>query len=57
MAPDQSFANAETVDRFTQQLVWLLKAFPEERQRNCSSRDAEFWRGKLCGHEAAHVRD
>lgn len=34
MAPNPSFANAETVDRLTQQLVWFLQAFHEERQKN-----------------------
>ena len=53
MAPDQSFANAETVDRITQQLVWLLQTFHEEQQRNGSSRDAEFWRGNFVGMKRA----
>ena len=53
MAPDQSFANAETVDRITQQLVWLLKTFHEERQKNGSCRDAEFWRGNFVGMKRA----
>jgi hypothetical protein len=53
MAPDQSLANAETVDRITQQLIWLLKTFHQERQKNGSSRDAEFWRGNFVGMKRA----
>ncbi len=53
MAPNPSFANAETVDRLTQQLVWFLQAFHEERQKNGTSRKAEFWRGNFAGMNRA----
>ena len=53
MAPDQSFTNAETVDRITEQLVWLLNTFHEEQRRNGSSLDAEFWRGNFVGMRRA----
>jgi hypothetical protein len=45
MAPNPSFANAETVDRLPQQLVWFWQAFHEEPQKSGTSRKAEFWRG------------
>jgi hypothetical protein len=53
MAPNSSFASAETVDRLTQQLVWFLTAFHEERQKSGSSRAAEFWRGNFAGMKRA----
>ena len=53
MSLNPSFANAETVDRLTQQLVWFLKAFHEERQKSGSSRETEFWRGNFAGMKRA----
>jgi hypothetical protein len=53
MLPNPSFANAETVDRRTQQLVWFLKAFPEERHLPRSGILAR----KLCRYEEGRVRD
>lgn len=53
MVPNPSFANAETVDRLTQQLVWFLKAFHEERQKSGDSREAEFWRENFVGMKRA----
>lgn len=53
MAPSLSFANAETVDRLTQQLAWFLKAFHEERQKSGTSPQAEFWRGNFAGMKRA----
>lgn len=48
-----SFANAETVDRLTEQLVCFLKAFHEEQQKSGSSPQAEFWRGNFVGMKRA----
>ena len=45
MAPNPSFANAETVDRLPPQLVWFWQASHEEPQNSGTSRKAEFWRG------------
>ncbi|HWX94883.1 MAG TPA: hypothetical protein VNY29_19885 [Terriglobales bacterium] len=53
MTPTVSFADPETVDRLTQQLVWFLKAFHEERQKSGSSRETEFWRGNFAGMKRA----
>jgi hypothetical protein len=53
LVPSSSFANAETVDRLTEQLVWFLKAFHEEQQKSGSSRETEFWRGNFVGMKRA----
>jgi hypothetical protein len=50
---NQSFANAETIDRLAEQLAWLLKTFHEERQRSGASRETEFWRGNFVGMKRA----
>jgi hypothetical protein len=47
--PEPSFANAETVDRLTQQLVWFPQTFHEEHQKHGASHEAEFWRGNFAG--------
>jgi len=44
MVPNPSFANAETVDRLTQQLIWFLRTFHEEHQKHGASREAELAR-------------
>jgi hypothetical protein len=51
--PHPSFANAESVDPRTQQLVWFLKAFHEERQKSGASHETEFWRGNFAGMKGA----
>lgn len=51
--PSSSFANAETVDRLTEQLVWFLRTFHEEHQKSGSSRETEFWRGNFVGMKRA----
>jgi hypothetical protein len=53
MLPNLNFANAETVDRLTQQLAWFLRAFHEEQQGSGVSREAEFWRGNFAGMKRA----
>ena len=53
MSLNPSFANAETVDRLTQQRVWSLKSFHEEREKSGSSRETEFWRGNFAGMKRA----
>jgi hypothetical protein len=50
---NQSFTDAETVDRLAEQLAWLLKTFHEEQQRSGSSRETEFWRGDFVGMKRA----
>ena len=50
---NQSFANAETIDRLAEQAAWLLKIFHEERQRSGASRETEFWRGNFVGMKRA----
>ena len=53
MVSNLSLADAEIVDRLTQQLVWFLEAFDEEQQKNSGSREAEFWRGNFVGMKRA----
>jgi len=53
MVPNPSFADAETVDRLTQQLVWFLQTFHEEHQKHGASRESEFWRGNFVGMKRA----
>jgi hypothetical protein len=40
--PEPSFANAETVDRLTQQLVWFLQTFHEEHQKHAQVMKRNF---------------
>jgi hypothetical protein len=49
MKLNKSFANAETIDRLTQQLVRLSKTFHEECEKSGSSPETEFWRGNFAG--------
>ena len=53
MAPNPSFANAETVDRLPPQLVWFWQASHEEPQNSGTSRKAEFWRGNFADMKRA----
>lgn len=49
MKINQSLANAETIDRLTGQLVWLLRTFHEECEKSGPSPETEFWRGNFAG--------
>jgi hypothetical protein len=52
MKLNQSFANAETIDRLTQQLVSLLRTFHEECGKRGCGPETEFWRGNFAGTRA-----
>jgi hypothetical protein len=44
---NKSFANAETIDRLTQQPVRMSQTFHEECEKSGSSPETELWRGNL----------
>ena len=56
MVPNLSCANAETVDRLTEQLAWFMKAFHAEQRNSGVSREAEFRARELCRDEAGRIR-